>query len=66
MQRKSQQIHLLRQEEFSDRCRTVTSSSCGLWGQVLSQSLIRHWVIYDGLMTLFFTIVFALLLNNFV
>ena len=66
MQRKPQQIHLLRQEEFSDCGRTVTSSSCGLWGQVLSQSLVWHWVIYDGLMTLVFTIVFALLLNNFV
>lgn len=58
MQRKSQQIHLLR-EEFSHRCRTVTSSSCGLRWHELSQTLIWHWVIYDCLMTLFFTIVFA-------
>lgn len=66
MQRKSEEIRLLREEEFPDRCSTLTSSSCGLWGQVLSQPLMWHWVIYDGLMTLFFTIVFALLLNNFV
>lgn len=65
MQRKSE-IRLLREEEFSDRCSTLTSSSCGLWGQVLSQPLMWHWVIYDGLMTLFLTIVFALLLSNFV
>lgn len=66
MRGKPQQIYLLR-EEFSDHCRTVISSSCrGFWWQVLSQPLIWHWVIYDCLLMLFFTIVFALLFNNFV
>lgn len=60
MQGKSKQIHLIR-EDSPD-----TSSSCGHLCQVLSQPLMWHWVIYDCLMTLFLTVVFALLFNNFV
>lgn len=64
MQGKSKQIHL-RKEDSAD-CRMVTSSSWGRLWQVLSQPLMRHWAIYDCLMTMFFTIVFALLFSNFV
>jgi len=57
---KSRQIHLLREDPPD------TSSSCGHPWQVLWQPLMWHWVIYDCLMTLFLTVVFALLFNNFV
>lgn len=60
MQGKSKQIHLLR-EDSPD-----TSSSCGHLWRVFSQPLMWHWGIYDCLMTLFLTVVFALLFNNFV
>lgn len=51
------------EEEFSDRCSTLTSSSCG---QCYSPS---HWCVTGHLWRLYdtvFTIVFVLLLNNFV
>lgn len=63
MQEKAKQIHLLK-EDPADDCRPVTSSWGHLW-QVLSQPLVRHWAIYDCLMTIFFMIVFALLFSNF-
>lgn len=60
MQGKSKQIHLLR-EDFLDN-----SSPCGHLWQVSLQTLVWHWVIYDCLMTLFFTVVFALLFEDYV
>lgn len=59
MQGKSNHIHLLR-EDSPD-----TSSPYGHLGQALSQPLLWHLVIYDCLMTLFLTVVFALLFNDF-
>lgn len=65
MQEKSKQIHLLKEDSDKD-CRIVTSSSWEHLWQVLAQPLMRHWAIYDCLMTIFFMIVFALLFSNFV
>lgn len=60
MQGKSKQIHLLR-EDFFD-----TSSPYGHLWQVSSRPLVWHWIIYDCLVTLFFTVVFVLLFDDFV
>lgn len=64
MQEKSKQIYLLKEDSPHD-CHTETSSSCGRLGQVLSLPLMWHLAIYDFLMTLFYTILFAVLFNNF-
>lgn len=65
MEEKSKHIYLLKEDSLYN-CHPETSSSWGYLWQVLSQPLMWHWAIYDCLMTLFYTIVFALLFNNFV
>lgn len=63
MQRKSKQIHLLKEGSENNRC-TMASSSFGHLRQVFSQPLTFHWGIYNCLMMFFFLVVFALLFNN--
>lgn len=65
MQGNSKPIHLLR-EDLAEDCHAVASSSWGHLWQAFSCPLMRHWLIYDFLLTLFFTVVLALLFNNFV
>lgn len=63
MQGKSKQIYL-HKEDAPYHCQPEASSSCGDLWQVFSQPLMWHMAVYDFLMTLFYTILFAVLFNN--
>lgn len=65
MQGNSKTIHLLR-EDFAGDCHAVASSSWGHLWRAFSRPLMRHWLVYDFLMTSFFTVVLVVLFNNFV
>lgn len=63
MQGKSKQIYLRKEYSLYD-CQPETWPPCGNLWQVFSQPLMWHMVVYDFLMTLFYTILFAVLFNN--